>query len=59
MSSPVLTVNEQAPLDEVTRQMIARRCGSVVVADDGQVRGIFTVTDALIALTHLLERAAA
>lgn len=59
MTQPVLTVYEHAPLDEVADQMVARRCGSVVITEDGTIRGIFTATDALVALAELLRRAAA
>ena len=43
----VLTVSPVDRLDEVARQMLARRVGSAVVMDGGFVVGIFTATDAL------------
>jgi acetoin utilization protein AcuB len=59
MIHPVLQVNHATPLDEVAEQMLGHHAGSVVVADDGRIQGIFTATDALIALAELLKRAAA
>lgn len=42
-------------LDEVVRNMAERRVGSAVVMDHNKVVGIFTATDALRALDHLLS----
>jgi acetoin utilization protein AcuB len=54
MTRDVLTVEVETPLQEVARQMLARRCGSALVTRDGDVVGIFTTVDALRALEALL-----
>lgn len=56
MHPDVYQVSLGTPLVEITRTMIARRVGSVVVLNSrGRVAGIFTTTDALELLTRLLE----
>jgi acetoin utilization protein AcuB len=55
MSSELYTVTPQTPLREVAREMAAHKYGSAVVVDHGHVVGVFTVTDALRALSGLLE----
>ncbi len=48
------TVASETPIDEVAAHMAARRIGSAIVTDgDGVIEGIFTTTDALIALLHI------
>jgi CBS domain-containing protein len=50
MSSPVLTVDENTSLQEVAKLLMERGFGSVMVAVDGEPKGIFTDRDALKAL---------
>jgi CBS domain-containing protein len=47
-------VDEEEPLDRVVLEMAERHLGSAIVARDGQVIGIFTVTDACRVLSRLL-----
>ena len=49
----VLSVSPITPVDEVARQMLARKVGSAAVVDQGFVVGIFTTTDALRFLSEL------
>lgn len=51
----VYTVSPSARLDEVAATMAERKLGSAVVMDNGKVVGIFTVVDALKALSELLH----
>ena len=51
----VLTVSPLTPIDEVARRMLQRGVGSAVVVDGEYVVGIFTSTDALIALSGLFR----
>jgi acetoin utilization protein AcuB len=39
-------VGSDAPLDEVLMEMANRRIGSAIVTRDGEIAGLFTVTDA-------------
>jgi acetoin utilization protein AcuB len=55
MTKDVLTVPPSATLQDVTRRMRARHCGSAIVVDHDRVVGIFTTTDALDALADLLD----
>jgi CBS domain-containing protein len=48
-------VDEDEPLDRVVLEMAERHLGSAIVARDGQVIGIFTVTDACRVLSRLLR----
>ncbi len=48
-------VAEDEPLDRVVLEMADRHLGSAIVARDGQVIGIFTVTDACRVLCRLLR----
>ena len=41
------------PIDKVAAEMAANRIGSAVVVEEGEVIGIFTTVDALIALLHV------
>ncbi|MCI4455997.1 MAG: CBS domain-containing protein [Sulfolobus sp.] len=50
MSSPVLTVDENTSLQEVAKLLLERGFGSVLVAVNGEPKGIFTDRDALKAL---------
>jgi acetoin utilization protein AcuB len=57
MTTPV-TVWGSAPLDEVAEMMSEKKCDCVVVLGGHGLQGIFTATDALRALSELLQRAA-
>jgi acetoin utilization protein AcuB len=48
-------VDENEPLDRVVLEMAERHLGSAIVARDGQVIGIFTVTDACRVLSRILR----
>ncbi len=48
-------VSPDASLVEVARQMATQRHGSAVVVENGNVVGIFTTVDALLALAHVLD----
>jgi FOG: CBS domain len=50
MSSPVLIVDENTSLQEVAKLLMERGFGSVLVAVNGEPKGIFTDRDALKAL---------
>jgi acetoin utilization protein AcuB len=58
MSIP-LTVDKNELIDVVADRMAASRCNSAVIVDHGEIRGIFTATDALVALAELVRRATA
>lgn len=54
MTEEPYTVSPEEPLDEVAATMANHKIGSaVVMEDDGKIQGIFTTTDALVALLHL------
>lgn len=53
MSPEPYEVARDAPLDEVAAVMAHRKLGSAAVVDNGEIAGIFTTTDALVALLHL------
>lgn len=55
MTSDVITVGPDAPLDEVATLMAERRAGSVVVEQNHRLVGIFTTVDALTAFAELLH----
>lgn len=55
MTSDVLTVKPETPLDEVAAVMAERKAGSVVVEDHGKVVGIFTTVDGMTALADVLH----
>ena len=54
-SLDIYSVERDEPLDRVVLQMADRHLGSAIVARDGQVIGIFTVTDACRVLGRLLS----
>jgi acetoin utilization protein AcuB len=56
MTTRVLTVAEDARLDDVVDAMMRQKAGSAVVMGHGQIAGIFTTTDALAALRDMLDR---
>ncbi len=45
MSSPVITVSEDAPLEEAARLMVERKIGCLPVMRDGDLVGMITETD--------------
>ncbi len=57
MRTDPLTVPPDAPIDDVARQMAERKSGSAIVVDGDRVVGVFTTTDALRALSHVLAGA--
>jgi acetoin utilization protein AcuB len=59
MMQDAVTVAGATPLDEVAELMVGRHATSVVVTEGPAIVGIFTVTDALVALAEVLKRAAA
>jgi acetoin utilization protein AcuB len=54
MSVEPYCVAADASLIEVAREMASQRHGSAIVLEDGNVVGIFTTVDALMALAHVL-----
>ena len=55
MVEDVFTVPPDAPVGAVAETMGARKLGSAIVVEDGQVVGVFTTIDALRALRALLD----
>lgn len=55
MTTDVYTVPSATPLRDVVRVMLESKVGSAVVVDGTRVSGVFTTTDALKALLHLLD----
>lgn len=51
----VFVAKPDSKLDEVVAHMAERKLGSAVVMDNGKLVGIFTVVDALRALSELLN----
>lgn len=47
-SGDVVTIQHDATVYDAIQQMVARRVGSVVVTEDGRLRGVFTERDYLI-----------
>jgi len=45
MSTPLITINAHASIDEATRLMKTKRVKKLVVVDDGKLTGILTHTD--------------
>jgi acetoin utilization protein AcuB len=56
MSQETYSVRPDTPVDEVAREMADRRYGCAVVIENNKVVGVFTTTDALRALSELLDR---
>ncbi len=54
MSSPVITVGGDCPLEEAARIMVANKISSLVVMDGKQLVGIITETDIFKALVEVL-----
>jgi acetoin utilization protein AcuB len=55
MVEEVFIVAPDAPLEDVVRQMMARKLGSAVVAEGAHVVGVFTTIDALRVLDQQLR----
>jgi len=55
MTSDVYTVEPEEPVDRVAREMVRRRIGTALVTHGPRLMGIFTATDALLALAALVE----
>jgi len=55
MSEGVYTVSPDTSLAEVAAQMAAHKYGAALVTEHGRVVGVFTTTDALLALTDVLS----
>jgi|SRR5690554_4389055 len=57
MSTDLVTVTNDTPLDEVAYLMSNKKVGSVLVKDQaGDLVGIFTITDALNALIEIVRK---
>lgn len=56
MTTDVAQVHKGAPLDQVVALMRLEKFGSVVVVGPGGVEGIFTIADALHALSDALRQ---
>lgn len=57
MSTDLVTVTNDTPLDEVAYLMSNKKVGSVLVKDQaGELVGIFTITDALNALIEIVRK---
>ena len=55
MHADPYVVDPAEPLVRAAREMARRQIGSALVAHDGKLVGVFTTTDALLALAALLE----
>jgi len=53
MARDPVSVAAETPLDEVAFIMSSKKIGSVIVTEDDELLGIFTVTDALNALIEI------
>jgi|GEM_PF-440274 len=56
MTADPYTVAPHAPLNHVARAMAAHKCVCAVVIEAGELRGVFTTTDAMRALADTLDR---
>jgi CBS domain-containing protein len=56
MTTDIYAVPSDEPLERVAETMAARKLGSVLIVDDGKLRGIFTAVDGLIALFHIWKK---
>ncbi len=54
MSSPVITVSEEAPLEEAARLMVERKIGCLPVMRDGNLVGMITETDIFETFVEIL-----
>jgi acetoin utilization protein AcuB len=57
MTYDAYVVGCHAPIDGVAEHMAQQRLGCAVVVEGGHLRGIFTTSDALVALVHLVREA--
>ncbi len=55
MTSDPYTVEPDEPVDRVARAMVKRRIGTALVSHGPRLMGLFTATDALLALAALVE----
>lgn len=55
MTADAYTVEPDEPVDVVAREMSRRKIGSALVTHNGRLMGIFTASDALLALAALVE----
>ena len=55
MTSDPYTVEPEEPVDRVAREMVRRRIGTALVSHGPRLMGLFTATDALLALAALVE----
>ncbi len=55
MAQDLYRVGPQTPLAEVAKTMVERRIGSVLVEENGRLKGLFTNTDACKMLATVLE----
>jgi len=55
MTSDPYTVEPDEPIDHVAREMVRRKIGSVLVTHGDRLLGLFTNSDALLALAALVE----
>ncbi len=54
MSSPVVTVSEEAPLEEAARLMVEKKIGCLPVMRDGDLVGMITETDIFETFVEIL-----
>jgi acetoin utilization protein AcuB len=54
--SPVYTVHPETPIDQVVDEMASRHIGCAVVEDNHKIVGIFTVLDALKAVSDICHQ---
>jgi len=54
MSSPVITVSEEAPLEEAARLMVEKKIGCLPVMRDGDLVGMITETDIFETFVEIL-----
>jgi CBS domain-containing protein len=54
-SLDVYSVERDAPLDQVLREMADRHIGSVIVTEGGRIAGVFTATDACRCFAEFLR----
>lgn len=55
-SFELYAVTPEAPLDVVAKTLAAKRISSALIIEKGKLVGIFTTTDALLALSDILNR---
>jgi acetoin utilization protein AcuB len=55
MTRDPYTVEPDEPVDRVCREMVRRKIGTALVSHGGRLMGLFSTTDALLALAALVE----